>query len=103
MHWKSYGPKEKNAVQFIPDLGVGGGFHPYGFFRTTNSYTFYLDDRVTWKTKRDMISSTQEFIRLTSEIQSNSWAGTVPPGGYPDRADSRIKMYVDYVRYYAPK
>jgi len=103
LHWNSYGPREENAVRFFPDLGIGAGFHTHGFLWTTNSYTFYVDDRVTWKTKRDMISSAPEFIRLTSEIQSKSWAGTVPSGGYPDRANSQIKTYVGYVRYYAPK
>jgi beta-glucanase (GH16 family) len=103
LHWNGYGRKEKNAVRFFPNLGVGAGFHTYGFLWTTNSYTFYVDDHVTWTTKRDMISSAPEFIRLTSEIQSNSWAGDVPPGGYPDLANSQIKMYVDCVRYYSPK
>ncbi|HEX3624337.1 MAG TPA: glycoside hydrolase family 16 protein [Verrucomicrobiae bacterium] len=103
LHWNGYGPKEKSAVRFFPDLGVGSGFHTYGFLWTTKSYTFYVDGRVTWATDRDMISSAPEFIRLTSEIESNGWAGTVPPGGYPDRDHSQIKMYVDYIRYYAPK
>jgi beta-glucanase (GH16 family) len=102
LHWNSYGPHEKNAVQFSQNLGVGAGFHTYGFLWTTNSYTFYTDGNVTWATKH-MISSAPEFIRLTSEIESNSWAGTVPPGGYPDQAHSQIKMVVDYIRYYAPR
>jgi beta-glucanase (GH16 family) len=102
LHWNGYGPHQKDAVWKSPNLGVGAGFHTYGFLWTTNSYTFYVDDRVTWTTKRQMISSAPQFIRLTSEIQSNSWAGAVPPGGYPDRAHSQIKMSVDYVRYYVP-
>jgi hypothetical protein len=61
-----------------------------------------VDGHIAWTTKAYVISSVPEFIRLTSEVQSHSWAGTVPPGGYPDRDESQIKMYVDYVRYYAP-
>ena len=103
LHWNGYGRREENAVWSTRNLGVGSGFHTYGFLWTTNSYTFYVDGRFTWTTKSYMVSSAQEFIRLTSEIASNSWAGTVPPGGYPGRDTSQIKMYVDYVRYYAPQ
>ena len=102
LHWNGYGPHEHDAVWSSRNLGVGNGFHKYGFLWTTNSYTFYVDGHVTWATRSYMISSVPEFIRLTSEVQSNSWAGTVPPGGYPNKAGSQIKMYVDYVRYYAP-
>lgn len=102
LHWNGYGPRERNAVWMSQNLGVANGFHIYGFLWTTNSYTFYVDGHVTWTTKRPMISSAPEFIRLTSEVQSHSWAGTVPAGGYPDKAHSQIKMLVDYVRYYAP-
>lgn len=102
LHWNGYGPREKNAVWSSPDLGVGSGFHTYGFLWTSNSYTFYVDGKVTWAPTNAMISSSSEFIRLTSEVESHSWAGTVPAGGYPDRTASGIKMYVDYVRYYMP-
>jgi autotransporter-associated beta strand protein len=102
--WNGYGSAEKGGeVYSSSDLGVGTGFHTYGFLWTSNSYTFYVDGNVTGRsTSGDMISSALQFIRLTSEIESNSWAGTVPPGGYPDQADSQVKMLVDYVRYYAP-
>ncbi len=102
LHWNGYGRREKNAAWSSRFLGIGSGFHAYGFLWTTNSYTFYIDGHSTWTTKSYMISSVPEFIRLTSEVQSNSWAGNVPSGGYPDRDKSQIKMYVDYVRYYAP-
>jgi len=102
LHWNGYGRYERNAVWSSRFLGLSPGFHTYGFLWTTNSYTFFLDGRITWTARSYMISSAREFIRLTSEIQSNSWAGTVPPGGYPDRDKSQIKMYVDYVRYYVP-
>ncbi|HEV2320203.1 MAG TPA: glycoside hydrolase family 16 protein [Verrucomicrobiae bacterium] len=102
LHWNGYGRHEKNAVRFFRNLGVASGFHTYGFLWSSNSYTFYVDGRVTWDTKRPLISSAKEFIRLTSEVQSKSWAGTVPADGYSDKAGSQIKMLVDYVRYYAP-
>lgn len=102
LHWNGYGPGEQNAVWQSRNLGVGTGFHTYGFLWTTNKYTFSVDGKVTWATGAHLISSARQFIRLTSEVQSHDWAGNVPPGGYPGKADSQIKMLVDYVRYYAP-
>lgn len=102
LHWNGYGPEEKNAVWSSPELGVATGFHTYGLLWTSNSYTFYVDDKVTWQDNTNLISSAKQFIRLTSEVQDQSWAGRVPAAGYPDRARSQIKMLVDYVRYYRP-
>ena len=102
LHWNGYGSSAQSAVWSSQSLGVGAGFHTYGFLWKTNSYTFSVDGSTTWSTGQYMISSAQQFIRLTSEVQSNSWAGTVPSGGYPSLASSQVKMYVDYVRYYAP-
>jgi len=83
--WNGYGPEEEGGeVYSSGSLGVGSGFHTYGLLWTTNSYTFYVDGNVTGtSTHGDMISTASQFIRLTSEVESNSWAGTVPPGGYP--------------------
>jgi autotransporter-associated beta strand protein len=102
--WNGYGPQEHGGeVYSSGNLGVGTGFHTYGLLWTTNSYTFYVDGNVKGSsTSGDMISSAEEFIRLTSEVESNSWAGTVPPGGYPSLANSQVQMLVDYVRYYVP-
>lgn len=102
LHWNGYGHQEKNAVWMSPQLGVGTGFHTYGFLWTSNRYTFYVDEHALWTTSTNLISSTKQFIRLTSEVEDKSWAGRVPPGGYPDHAHSQIKMFVDYVRYYRP-
>lgn len=102
LHWNGYGPSEKSAVWSSPTLGVSTGFHTYGLLWTSNSYTFYLDGKITWATSTNLISSAKQFIRLTSEVQDKAWAGNVPAGGYPNHASSQIKMLVDYVRYYRP-
>jgi autotransporter-associated beta strand protein len=102
LHWNGYGPEEESAEWSSQNLGVSSGFHTYGLLWTTNGYTFYLDGNVTWTTTKYLVSSALQFTRLTSEVQSNSWAGTVPGGGYPSQANSQVKMLVDYVRYYAP-
>ena len=82
------------------NLGVATGFHTYGLLWTPNSYTTYVDGKVFGSTNY-LISSAQQFLRLTSEVWSYSWAGTVPISGYPNATDSQLTMLVDYVRYYA--
>ncbi len=102
LHWDGYGNSEQSAVYSSGDLGVASGFHTYGLLWTSNSYTFYLDGNITWTTSQYLVSSALQFIRLTSEVESGSYAGTIPAGGYPSQANSQIQMLVDYVRYYAP-
>lgn len=101
LHWDGYGAFGQGTIWSSSNLGVGSGFHTYGLLWTTNSYTFYVDGNATW-TPNYLVSSAPEFIRLTSEVESNSWAGTVPGGSYPDLPGSPFQMLVDYVRYYAP-
>lgn len=101
IHWNGYTPGIHQSVSYSStSLGVGSGFHTYGCLWTSNSYVFSIDGQPTW-TNSTFVSSAKEFIRLTSEVESNSWAGTVPGGGYPPLASSPYQMQVDYVRYYA--
>ena len=101
IHWNGYGSAEQSGSWSSTSIGVGSGFHTYGLWWVTNSYTFYVDGVAHWTTNH-LISSAPEFIRLTSEVRSNNWAGNVPAGSYPGLAASPYKMLVDYVRYYAP-
>jgi hypothetical protein len=102
IHWDGYASGiEQSASYSSMSLGVGSGFHTYGLLWTSNNYIFSIDGHSTW-TNSSFVSSAPEFIRLTSEVESNSWAGTVPGGGYPDLTNSPYQMKVDYVRYYAP-
>ena len=83
-----------------PDLGLGSGFHTYGFEWTDSAYRFYVDDQLTWTTT-NAISNTNEFVILSSEIKDGGWAGKIPANGYGDLDSSKTKMIVDYVRYYS--
>ena len=101
LHWNGYVKEiHKESDCFNPDLGIGSGFHTYGFLWETNRYTFYVDNRVTWTTDYP-ISCVNEYVLLTSEVETKTWAGNIPGGGYPGLAESGIKMMVKYVRYYA--
>jgi hypothetical protein len=38
---------------------------------------------------------------LSTEVDNDSWAWRIPKEGYGDRASSKVKFVVDYVRFYA--
>jgi len=102
LHYNGYHAAEVSTNIVTGDLGLSSGFHTYGFLWTSNKYEFYVDDRLTWAPANYMISTSPEFVRLTSEIFNHGWAGDIPTNGYPGSAATPLKMYVDYVRYYAP-
>ena len=99
LHWDGYGRSHKGMAHDTRDLGLGKGFHVYGFEWTTNAYRFFVDGQLTW-TVTNAISKVHEFCILSSEIDAKSWAGRIPEDGYGKRAASKTKMVVDWVRYY---
>ena len=100
LHWNGYGANHRHSGWSSTNLGIASGFHTYGLLWTSNRYTTYVDGALFGATNYP-ISTALQFILLTSEVESNSWAGTVPGGGYPNSTNSQLKMLVDYVRYYA--
>jgi len=99
LHWDGYGRAHQTKGRDTRDLGLGAGFHVYGFEWTTNAYRFFADGQLTW-TVTNAISKAPEFCILSSEIDGKAWAGKIPEAGYGDRAASKTKMVVDWVRYY---
>jgi len=93
------GAKSQTHVAEDPNLRTG--FHTFGVLWTETEYTFFLDGKATWKASP--VSKRTEYIILSSEVQDNSWAGTIPADGYGPLESSKTKMIVDYVRFYEPK
>jgi beta-glucanase (GH16 family) len=101
LHWDGYGKDHKQVAKMTPPLGLSQGFHTYGCEATSEGYRFFVDGRLTWTTNVAP-SNAREFIIFSSEMRTNEWAGVMPSGGYGGRATSKVKMTVDYVRYYRP-
>jgi len=101
LHWDGYSSQEQSASWASANLGVATGFHAYGLLWTPTNYVFSVDGTPTWTTT-NMVSSAFEFIRLTSEVHTNTWAGNLQPGGYLGLTNSPYQMRVNYVRYYVP-
>ena len=101
LHWDGYGEHHKHAESLSPPMNLSAGFHLFGCELTSEGYKFFVDGKQTWATNI-AASNAREFAILSTEMRINDWAGNIPKGGYGSRASSRVKMTVDYVRYYEP-
>ena len=101
LHWGGYDIYHDGDGDLTPDLQLGTGFHVYGFEWTEAAYRFYIDGRLVWSHHKSISQRTQYAI-FSTEVESELWSGRIPEEGYGDRLNTRVKMLVDYVRYYAP-
>lgn len=101
VHWDGYGADHKSVTSGYIGSGLNTGFHTYALKWTATNCAFLIDGAQKWA-ETAAVSQRSEYFILSSEVQSNSWAGTPPPGGFGSLAASTTRMLVDYVRYYAP-
>ncbi len=101
LHWNGYGSNEKTASSGLVGSGLGAGFHTYGCLWNSTNYAVSIDGVQTWSTNAG-ISQRTEIILLSCEVDSNSFCGIVPSGGYGNFLASTTTTVVDYVRFYAP-
>ena len=100
LHWDGYAAHRNGSGYLTPDLKLDEGFHVYGCEWSESGYRFYIDDKMLWETPGP-ISLRPQFMILSTEVSDGLWSSHVPSGGYGDRASSKVKFTVDYVRYYA--
>ncbi len=104
LHWDGYqAGVEKSAgsgnINNPTAAPLEGNFHLYAVQWDPTGYKFYIDGTQVWQTTQGL-SKRSEYIFLSSEVQNNSWAGTIPTGGYGSLATSTTKMTIDYVHVY---
>lgn len=100
LHWDGYGAAHRSAGSLNNNpgpLSLQGNFHVYGLLWTPTEYRFFVDGIHRWTTAQGL-SHRSEFIYLTSEVQNNSWAGSIPTSGYGALEASQTRMTVDWVR-----
>lgn len=101
IHWNGYGSAHQSYGSGQKALPAGQRFTDWkilGLRWTANSYTFYLDNKVYFTSTR-AVSQSNQFIMLTNEIRTNSWAGKIPVGGYGEYgSDLNAWMQVDWLR-----
>lgn len=101
LHWDGYGNYKKSTTAGLVGSGLGTGFHTYGLLWNSTNYNVSIDSTLTYTTNAG-VSDRTEIILFSSEVDSNSFCGIVPPGGYGNFLVSTTTTVVDYVRFYAP-
>lgn len=99
LHWDGYGSHHKSKGSTYSNIPISQGFHTFTLEWDADKYKFFIDGQLAWVTDSP-ISLIPEYIILSSEIQNNSWAGTIPPGGYGDFNQSTTQIKIDYVKVY---
>ena len=94
VHWDGYGEAHEQHGKSPIHKGIDEGFHTFGLEWTDKKYTFYVDGKKSWSTKKS-VSQAQQYIILSLEM--NDWSGDPVNSVFPDKA-----IY-DYVRVYQKK
>ena len=100
LHWDGYAAHRNGSGFLTPDLGLDKGFHIYGCEWSKTGYRFFIDGKMLWETPGP-VSRRPQFIVLSTEVENKLWSWSIPDGGFGDRASSRVKFVVDYVRFYS--
>ena len=100
LHWEGYSAHRNGSGFLTPDLGLDKGFHIYGCEWSETGYRFFIDGRMFWETPGP-VSRRPQMIILSTEVENKLWSWRIPEGGYGDRASSKVKFVVDYVRFYS--
>lgn len=110
IHWDGYGPEHTSVGSGLVGSNLSTGWHLFAMAWTTNFQNFYYDGVLVWGITNSTaqnpvppeapVSQRNQYFILSSEVRNDHWAGTVPLGGYGNRANSTTKMHVDYVRSY---
>lgn len=100
LHWDGYAAHRNGSGFLTDDLKLDEGFHIYGCEWSESGYRFFIDGKLLWETPGP-VSKRPQFAILSTEVDGKLWSWRIPEEGYGDRASGRVKMVVDYVRYYA--
>ena len=101
LHWDGYGSNKKSVNGALLGSGLGTGFHTYGLLWNNTNYNVSFDGVPMLSTNAGLSART-EIVLFSCEVDSNSFCGIVPPGGYGSFQVSTTKTVVDYFRFYAP-
>ena len=104
VNWNGYGADHQDRQRTVSGSpSLEGNWHTYGVLWTATGYTFYIDGNPVWTPGADVpVSQRSEFLYLTCEVENQSWAGDIPPGGYGGLGASTATMEVDWVRVWQP-
>jgi beta-glucanase (GH16 family) len=95
LHWDGYGKAHKSKGHVSKNPGIMKGWHTFSLLWTPDEYVFYVDGKERWRSSAGGVCQVPLYIKLSDEIQFNSWAGDIRKvETLPDR------FLTDYVRVY---
>lgn len=98
LHWDGYGRDHKQMGNlWRSPTPLNATWHTYAVLWTPDGFSFFVDNIQRWQSSA-VVSDVPQDIRLTCEVRDDSWAGSIPKGGYGSRDLSLIGMDVDWVR-----
>jgi beta-glucanase (GH16 family) len=110
LHWDGYAANHKSVTSGLRGAGLSSGFHTYGMEWTPDYLKFYIDGSYLYTVNNSTatdpvpplapVPQRSEYLLLSTEILTGSWAGNIPAGGFGSLATSESQMIVDYVRVY---
>ena len=94
LHWDGYGKHHGSAGHVSKNPGIMDGWHTFSLLWTPDEYVFYVDGEEEWRTSAGGVCQVPLYLKLSDEIQFDSWAGDIRDSTVPD------EFLTDYVRVY---
>ena len=94
LHWDGYGEHHGSSGHVSKNPGVMDGWHSFSLLWTPDEYVFYVDGEEEWRTTAGGVCQVPLYLKLSDEVQFNSWAGDIRDSTVPD------EFLTDYVRVY---
>ena len=101
LHWDGYANNEQTVNPGQEGSGLALAFILIAYCGRPADYEYGIDGATFLNTTAGHSDRT-EVIQYSAQVQSPSWAGIIPSGGYGPLGASAVKTMVDYFRYYAP-
>ena len=98
LHWDGYGDDHKSVSNPVTTAGIRNGYHTYGLEWNENEYIFYIDSVETWRTSAGGVSRIPEYVKITGEISTESWAVSEWWANNPQNIYYPDYFMVDWVR-----
>jgi len=103
LHWDGYGADHKSIGTQDTIAGIRDGFHTYTLEWSEEEYVFLVDNTEVWRTTAGGVSKVPEYVKITGEISTESWAINEYWSNDPELAEYPDYFVVDYVRVYQDK
>lgn len=100
LHWDGYGDDHRSTGTRTTIPGIREGYHDFVLEWYEDEYVFLVDGVETWRTDSGGVSQVPEYVKVTAEISTQSWAINQYWAEDPADAVYPDSFLVEYVRVY---